>query len=51
MKNFEKLDRKQGQEIIVSRFEDFRSKDLSKENFSNISINVLQTIEFDTETI
>ena len=51
MKNFEKLERKQEQEIIVSRFEDFRSKDLSKENFSNISINVLQTIEFDTETI
>ena len=51
MKNFEKLERKQGQEIVVSRFENFRSKDLSKENFSNISIDVLQTIEFDTETI
>lgn len=48
MKNFE---HKQGQEAVVSRFEDFRGKDLSEENFSNVSIDVLQTIEFDTETI
>ena len=51
MKNFEKIEHNQSQEAAASRFEDFRSKDLSKENFSNISINVLQTIEFDTETI
>lgn len=51
MENFEKFERKQEQETVVFRFEDFRDKDLSKENFSNISIDVLQTIEFDTETI
>src|SRR3989344_2861528 len=51
MENFEKIERKQEQETVVSRFEDFRGKDLSEENFSNVSIDVLQTIEFDTETI
>ena len=51
MKNFEKFERKQEWETVVSRFEDFRGKNLSEENFSNVSIDVLQTIEFDTETI
>jgi len=51
MENFEKIERKQKQETVVSRFEDFRCKDLSEENFSNVSIDVLQTIKFDTETI
>lgn len=51
MKNFEKFEHKQEQEAVVSRFEDFRGKDLSEENFSKVSIDVLQTIEFDTETI
>jgi len=51
MENFEKIERKQKQETVISRFEDFRGKDLSEENFSNVSIDVLQTIEFDTETI
>ncbi len=51
MGNFEKIEHKQEKETVVSRFEDFRGKDLSEKNFSNISIDVLQTIEFDTETI
>jgi len=51
MRNFEKIERKQEQETVVSRLEDFRGRDLSEENFSNVSIDVLQTIEFDTETI
>lgn len=51
MKNFEKFEHNQEQETVVSRFEDFRGKNLSKENFSNVSIDILQTLEFDTETI
>jgi subtilisin family serine protease len=51
MKNFEKIKYKPKQETSVSCFEDFRGKDLLKENFSNISIDVLRTIEFDTETV
>lgn len=51
MENFEKIEQRQEQETIVSRFEDFRSKDLLKENFSNVSVDVLRTINFDTETI
>src|SRR3989344_8584616 len=51
MKNFEKIESKPEWETAVSRFEDFRGKDLSEENFSNVSIDVLQTINFDTETI
>lgn len=51
MENFEKFENKQEQETVVSRLEDFRGKDLSEENFSNVSTDVLQTIEFDTETI
>ena len=51
MKNFEKIEHKEEQETVVSCFEDFRGKDLSQENFSDISVNVLRTIEFDTETV
>ncbi len=51
MKNFEKIENKQKQGTLISRFEDFRGRNLSEENFSNISIDVLQTIEFDTETV
>ena len=51
MKNLEKIESKPEWETAVSRFEDFRGKDLSEENFSNVSIDVLQTINFDTETI
>lgn len=51
MKNVEKFKPEDKQETAVSRFEDFRGMDLSKENFSNVSIDVLQTIEFDYETI
>jgi subtilisin family serine protease len=51
METFEKIEPKQEQETVVSRFEDFRGKDLSEENFPNVSIDVLQTIKFDTETI
>ena len=51
MKNFEKIEHKKEQETLVSKCEDFRGKDLSKENFSNIPIDVLRTIEFDTETL
>ena len=47
----ENFELKQEQETVVTRFEDFRGNDLSEENFSNVSIDVLQTIEFDTETI
>ncbi len=50
MKNFEKIEHKEKQETVVSCFEDFRGKNLSQENFSNISVDVLRTIEFDTET-
>lgn len=51
MENFEKIEQRQEQETAVFRFEDFRGKDLSEESFSNIPIDVLRTINFDTETI
>lgn len=51
MNNFEKIEHEQEQKTVISRFEDFRGKNLSKENFSDVSIDILQTIEFDTETI
>jgi len=51
MKNFEKVGNKEEQETVVSRFEDFRGRDLSEENFSNVSLDILQTIDFDTGTI
>lgn len=50
MKNFERIEQRQEQETVF-RFEDFRGKDLSEENFSNTPIDVLKTIEFDTETV
>src|SRR3989338_9565704 len=49
MKNFEEIENKQEQ--TIAQFEDLKGKDLSEENFSNVSIDVLQTLEFDTETI
>ena len=48
MNNFEKRGK---QEIIISRSEDLRGKDLSKENLSGISVDTLITTDFDTETI
>lgn len=51
MEKYGKIEHKEKQETIVSCFEDFRGKDLSQENFSNISVDVLRTIEFDTETV
>jgi hypothetical protein len=51
MKNFEKIEHNQKQETLVSRFEDFRGKDLSDQNFSNVSVDILRTIDFDTETM
>lgn len=51
MKNFENFENNKEQEISASCFEDFRGKDLLKEDFSNVDINILKTIDFDTETI
>lgn len=51
MKNFEKIENNQKQEILVSRFEDFRDMNLSEKNFSNVPIDILRTVEFDTDTI
>ena len=51
MKNSEKIEYNQKQKTPVSRFEDFRGKDLSEQNFSNVSVDVLITANFDTETI
>ena len=51
MKNFEKIEHSQEQRMQISRFEDLRNKDLSDQNLSKIPIEVLQTVDFDTETI
>ena len=51
MKNFEKIECNQKQETPVFRFEDFRGRNLSDQNFSNIPADVLRTVEFDTETV
>ena len=51
MKNFEKIEHSQEQQMPISRFEDLRNKDLSDQNLSKIPIEVLQTVDFDTETI
>jgi len=51
MKNFEKIEHSQEQRMPISRFEDLRNKDLSDQNLSKIPIEVLQTADFDTETI
>ena len=51
MKNFEKIEHSQEQQMQISRFEDLRNKDLSDQNLSKIPIEVLQTVDFDTETI
>ncbi|MBP6925697.1 MAG: S8/S53 family peptidase [Candidatus Pacebacteria bacterium] len=51
MKNFGTFEYKQTQEMSISRFEDVQGKDLSKKNLAYVPIDVLQTIEFDTETI
>ena len=50
MTDFRKNERGQSGETVVSRFEDFRGRNLSEEDLSNTPIDVLQTIEFDTET-
>jgi hypothetical protein len=51
MKNLEKIKLDQKPETPVARFENFNGKDLSDQDFSNISTDVLRTSEFDIETV
>jgi len=51
MKNFEKIEHSQEQKIQISPFEDLRNKDLSGRDLSKTPIDILQTVDFDTETI
>ncbi len=51
MNEFEKNEHKGEQGVVASRFADFRGKDLFRENFANVSMDVLQTADFDTETV
>jgi subtilisin family serine protease len=51
MKKLDEFSYQQEQEMVVSRFADFRSKDLSNQDFSDVPANDLMTISFDTQTI
>src|SRR3989338_6001490 len=49
MKNFEEIENKQEQ--TSAQFEDLRGKNLSTKNLVDVPVDILRTIEFDTETI
>ena len=49
MKNFEETENKQEQ--TIAQFEDLRGKNLSTKNLVDVPVDILRTIEFDTETI
>ena len=49
MKNFEEIENKQEQ--TIAQFEDLRGKNLSTKNLVDVPVDILRTIEFDTETI
>ncbi|HPL22696.1 MAG TPA: hypothetical protein PKV49_03465, partial [bacterium] len=47
--NFEKINNHQ--ELIIDRFADLRGRNLSQQNLSMVSADILKTAEFDTATI
>jgi len=51
MEQFKIENQSENKEKIIAEFEDLRGKDLSREDLSQVSTDILTTAQFDTETI